>query len=379
MNWTDAVGLNHIRLSSKPMVAEQPVPPSISVIIPVHNGSATLSSCFEAVLTSDYSSFECIVVNDGSTDDSEMIARQFPVQLLKLSEGPFGPAYARNRGAEAARGEVIFFVDADVVLAPGALRRVAKIFQEQPDLAAVFGSYDARPRAAGVISQYRNLLHHFVHQNGNPDASTFWAGCGAIRRSVFDEVGGFDEKRFQRPSIEDIELGYRLRQRGYRILLDKQLQGTHLKRWSLCSLIRTDIACRAMPWSRLILETKKLPNDLNLKMGQRLSFALVAAAAACLALAMVQPKLLAVSAAALLGVTVINRKLYGFFFRQRGIWFACLCVALHFVYYLYSGISYFYVWSEVQLKRVAALRAHPRLNQQQLSPSRTRNLENKGK
>ena len=123
-----------------------------------------------------------------------------------------------------------------------------------------------------MISQYRNLLHHFVHQNGNREASTFWAGCGAIRRSVFEKIGGFDEKRFRRPSIEDIELGYRLRQSGYRILLDKRLQGTHLKGWNLYSLIRTDISCRAMPWSRLILETKKLPDDLNLKLGQRVSF-----------------------------------------------------------------------------------------------------------
>ena len=81
------------------------------------------------------------------------------------------------------------------------------------------------PRLQGVVSQYRNLLHHFVHQHGNSEASTFWAGCGAIRRSVFEEMGGFDEQRFPTPSIEDIELGYRLRQAGHRILLDKACRG----------------------------------------------------------------------------------------------------------------------------------------------------------
>jgi glycosyltransferase involved in cell wall biosynthesis len=355
MNRTEAPQLNDKRLFSKPAVLQQSNTPIISVIIPVHNGSRTLKSCLEAVLTSDYFSFECIVVNDGSSDDSEMIAKKFPVHVLKLREGPFGPAYARNRGVEVASGKIVLFVDADVVLAPGVLRRVAKLFQDQPDLAAVFGSYDADPRAEGLISQYRNLLHHFMHQNGNPEASTFWAGCGAIRRSVFEEIGGFDEKRFRRASIEDIELGYRIRRYGYRILLDKTLQGTHLKRWNLYSLIRTDVSCRAIPWTRLILQTKNLPNDLNLKWGQRVSFALMASACTCMVFAVLQPRLLAVSAAALCGVAILNRKLYVFFFRQRGTLFAATCFSLQALYYLYSGLSYFYVWSEVQLRRVATV------------------------
>jgi len=340
------------------MAAEKADTPNISVIIPVYNGADYLNLCLQAVAASDYRAYESIVVDDGSTDDGRGIAAQFPLSLrvVHLADGPRGPAYARNRGAEAACGAILFFLDADVVLSPGALRRVANLFQERSDVAAVFGSYDTRPAAAGMISRYRNLLHHFVHQDGNREASTFWAGCGAIRRSVFEEIGGFDDKRFSCPSIEDIELGYRLRQSGHRILLDKGLQGTHLKSWNLYSLIRTDISCRAMPWSRLILETKKLPNDLNLKLGQRVSFALIALACAFLALAAVRPKWLAVSAAALLGVIALNRKLYGFFFRQHGAFFAAACIPLHLLYYLYSGFSYLYVWLDFQLRRMATFR-----------------------
>ncbi len=340
------------------MAAEKADTPNISVIIPVYNGADYLNLCLQAVAASDYRAYESIVVDDGSTDDGRGIAAQFPLSLrvVHLADGPRGPAYARNRGAEAACGAILFFLDADVVLSPGALRRVANLFQERSDVAAVFGSYDSRPAAAGMISRYRNLLHHFVHQDGNREASTFWAGCGAIRRSVFEEIGGFDDKRFSCPSIEDIELGYRLRQSGHRILLDKGLQGTHLKSWNLYSLIRTDISCRAMPWSRLILETKKLPNDLNLKLGQRVSFALIALACAFLALAAVRPKWLAVSAAALLGVIALNRKLYGFFFRQHGAFFAAACIPLHLLYYLYSGFSYLYVWLDFQLRRMATFR-----------------------
>lgn len=343
------------RLANPTVVAETDSP-TISVIIPVYNASATVKFCLQAVGASDYPSYECIVVNDGSTDGSETIAREFSTRILNLSAGPMGPAHARNRGAEVARGSILFFVDADVVLNPGALRLVAKVFREQPNLAAVFGSYDASPKEKGVISQYRNLLHHFVHQNGNPDASTFWAGCGAIRRSVFEKVDGFNEKRFGQPSIEDIELGYRLRQSGYRILLDKSLQGTHLKRWNLYSMVQTDIACRALPWSRLILETKMLPNDLNLKIGQRISFALVALACAFTVFAWAQPVLLSGAAAALLGVMILNRDLYAFFFRQGGILFATASIALHFLYYLYSGLTYSWVWADFKLRRMAQVR-----------------------
>jgi len=105
----------------------------------------------------------------------------------------------------------LFFVDADVVIAQARSSVSGASSPDIPSRRAVFGSYDARPSDGSMVSRYRNLLHHFVHQRGNPEASTFWAGCGAIRRSVFHEVGGFDAGRFRRASIEDIELGYRLR------------------------------------------------------------------------------------------------------------------------------------------------------------------------
>jgi len=320
----------------------------ISIIVPVYNNPKDLLECLSALIASSCAGSEIIVVDDASTDDTPSVAVRTGVQVFRLMKNS-GPAAARNYGARRAQGDILFFVDVDIVVAPGAVRRVAQVFEDNPGLAAVFGSYDARPRAEGVVSQYRNLLHHFVHQNGNPEASTFWAGCGAIRRSVFEEIGGFDERRFPRPSIEDIELGYRLRQAGHRILLDKGLQGTHLKRWTLRSVLWTDIFCRAVPWSRLILERGKPLDDLNLKGGQRLSGALAWLAGIFLLLAAFRVELLAISAAALLGVVALNRELYAFFFRRRGLLFACACIPLHLLYYLYSGLSYFYVWISVRL------------------------------
>jgi len=324
----------------------------ISVIVPVYNNPQDLHDCLSAILGTSGPDCEIIVVDDASTDSTPSVAARMGVTVLRLTKNS-GPAAARNYGASHARGEILFFVDADVVVAPGTLERVVKVMENDPDLAAVFGSYDAQPRAPGVISQYRNLLHHFVHQNGNSEASTFWAGCGAIRRTVFEKIGGFDPKQFPRPSIEDIELGYRMRHAGYRIFLDKSLQATHLKKWTLLSYIRTDIVCRAVPWSRLIIQSKTLPNDLNLKWDQRASFVLVALAYTFLALSVFQIEMIAVSAAALFSVLVLNRQMYLFFFRQRGLPFALACIPLHTTYYLYSGLSYLYVRSIFLLRGVA--------------------------
>jgi GT2 family glycosyltransferase len=325
----------------------------ISVIVPVYNNTRDLAECVAALKAAADERTEIIVVDDASTDQTASAARAMGVTVLGLPTNS-GPGAARNYGAARAQGDVVLFVDADVVVAPDAVNRVRRAFDADPELAAVFGSYDASPRAPGVVSQYRNLLHHFTHQRGNSEASTFWAGCGAVRRDVFAAVGGFDQIRFARPSIEDIELGVRMRRAGYRIRLDKNLQGTHLKRWNLRSMVSTDIKCRAVPWSRLMLESGKALNDLNFKRTQRLCGALVGLLCMMLPLTIVWPKLLVVAASIVLTVLVLNRDLFGFFARQRGVRFALACLPLHLLYFLYSSLSYLGVWISMRIKSPVA-------------------------
>lgn len=249
----------------------------VSVIIPVHNGANTLRRCLEGVAASDYADFECIVVDDSSTDSTVEIAEGFSSTVVALSGGPFGPAYARNRGSEAARGDVVFFVDADVVIRPDTVSKVAATFSSDPEVDAMFGSYDDSPDAGDFSSQYRNLMHHFVHQQAREQAVTFWSGCGAVRREVFLEAGGFDQVRYTRPCVEDIELGYRLVKAGHKIVVNKEVQVKHLKRWTLKGMIKADIFDRAIPWTQLILSERDLPNDLNLGLSQRASALLLCA------------------------------------------------------------------------------------------------------
>ena len=163
-----------------------------------------------------------------------------PDEVIVVDSPPgMGPAAARNAGAARAKGSILVFVDSDVLVHADAFTRIRAAFEAEPDLAAVFGSYDDLPSMHGVVSTFRNMLHHYVHQGSGGVATTFWAGLGAVRREAFVEVDGFDDWRFRSPSVEDIELGLRLATAGGLIRLDPEIQGTHLKRWGFGSMLLT--------------------------------------------------------------------------------------------------------------------------------------------
>lgn len=245
----------------------------ISVVIPVFNSAQTLRQCLEHLRQSTVTDYECIVVDDGSTDQSATVAAEFGALVLHTGKRS-GPAFARNLGASKAQAKILFFIDADVCVYPYTLECVLANFNQDPALTAVIGSYDDQPESQDFLSLYRNLMHCYVHHQSKRTASTFWSGCGAILKSAFDEYSGFDES-YERPAIEDIELGYRLSRDKKKLLLDTSIQVKHLKRWSLFNLVKTDILDRGIPWTELILRHRFIPNDLNVELSQRVSVALV--------------------------------------------------------------------------------------------------------
>jgi glycosyltransferase involved in cell wall biosynthesis len=320
-------------------------PPVISVIVPVRNDPLRLGRCLCALRQSTYAAMEVLVMDDASTDDTPAIAQQLGARVIRM-EKCGGPGRARNRGAELAAGRYIMFVDADVCVHPQTIERVMHHFEQEPTLDALFGSYDDKPDDRHFVSQYKNLQHHYVHQRASERATTFWSGCGAIRREVFMRFGGFNVD-YGRPSIEDIELGVRLHQAGLKIAVKKDVHATHLKRWTLWGLIKTDVRDRGIPWTRLILERDHLPNDLNLGFSQRLSalmaYGLIGVLVVALAsLAGWVPFLAAwigLALALLIGIVCINHDFYTFLVRVRGLLFAAGAVPLHVLYYLYSGVA----------------------------------------
>ena len=245
---------------------------SISIVIPAYNGGNNLEQCLDAIERLITPPDEVIVVDDGSTDGSiqRAVARGIRVDRTR---GRQGPAAARNMGAAVATGDIIFFLDSDVCVHPDSIDRVMTALAD-PAVDAVIGSYDDDPSSPDFLSQYKNLMHCFVHQTARSEASTFWSGCGAIRRQAFLELSGFDDS-YKRPAIEDIELGYRLRQARRRIVLDRDLRARHLKKWTFWGLVKTDVLDRGMPWTELILRDHRMPDDLNIQISQRVSIALV--------------------------------------------------------------------------------------------------------
>ena len=317
---------------------------TVSVIIPVYRGGDDFRRCLVALLETTPPPQEIIIVVDGNHAEDHAIVEEMAtndsvaIHLLSTPT-PLGPAQARNRGVEQATGDIVFFVDADVALAHDAIEQMVNAFDDDDGIAAVFGSYDDEPADPHFLSQYKNLLHHYVHQTGNEDASTFWSGCGAVRREVFLQMSGFSSA-YSRPSIEDIELGYRLRKAGYRIVLRKSLQGKHLKRWTAVSLVKTDFFQRALPWTDLILRDKQMANDLNLDTSSRLSVVLAYGLIGTLLGAILVRPLLAVSGLLIGGLLLLNRPTYRFLWEKRGSWFALRALPWHWLYYLYSGLAF---------------------------------------
>ena len=286
----------------------------LTVIVPATDDPPTLGRCLSAIGASHAPPDELLVVREPHRS---------------------GPARARNLAAGRASGDLLVFVDADVVIHPDALGRIRDTFAAEPGLVAVFGSYDADPDAPGTVSRFRNLLHHHVHQRGAGPADTFWAGLGAVRRDAFLAVGGFDAERFRRPSIEDIDLGLRLVDAGGGIRLDPAVLGTHLKRWSLRGMVDPAgsrvalLLHRGRPWVQLIARRRAVGGSLNLGRRHLMSALACLGAVACLGAR--RPR----AAGACVGaLVVLNRDFYALLWCRGGPLEAAAGVALHVVHHL---------------------------------------------
>jgi glycosyltransferase involved in cell wall biosynthesis len=324
---------------------------TISVVMPVYNASHYLRLALPPLveMAARGEVLEVIVVDDGSTDDSAAVAAGLGARVIPAPcRG--GPGAARNLAAGQAKGEILWLVDADVIAHTDGAEKIRAAF-EDPSVVAVFGSYDDTPPAENFASQYKNLVHHYYHQKGQREASTFWAGCGALRKREFLEVGGFDVERYTRPSIEDIELGYRLRALGKRILLLHDLKGTHLKVWTVRDVIFTDVFRRAIPWARLMLNEVGLTDDLNVSTAERLRAALAGVFVLGIAAAVAEPSVWWLPLAILAGAIGFNWDFFQFLRRRKGVGFALLGILFHQLYYLYGTAAFAWCWIESRVGR----------------------------
>jgi Glycosyl transferase family 2 len=308
--------------------------PRLTAIIPATDRPATLPSCLEAIRAADRPPEELVVVRDPAAA---------------------GPAAARNAGARRARGELLVFIDSDVKVHTDAFARIRDRFDADPTLTAVFGSYDDSPAADDGVSSFRNLLHHHVHHESPGPVTTFWAGLGAVERASFLAAGGFDSDRFPSASIEDIELGLRLTDRGARIELDPGVLGTHLKRWRLSQMVRSDLLDRGVPWLLLLLRSGRRSSALNLGWRHRAS-----AAVAMVAVAAAIRRRLDTTGGALIALLALNRSFYALLWRRRGPVGASAGLGLHVLHHVTAAAAVPCALAVYARERCGVLRSHSR-------------------
>lgn len=312
---------------------------SVAVIVPAYNAEATIGPCLEAIRAALRPGDELIVYDDGATDNTNAMAKAAGARILRNEGSPKGPGFGRNAAANAAASDLLLFVDADVVIASDVLDLLAEEIVSTGAIAA-FGSYDDHPRSDRYTSLYANLRHHFVHQNGPSEATTFWSGIGMIDRKTFLAFGGYDTALFAHPSIEDVELGVRLKSKGHRIRLVHQAFGTHCKDWSLWRVWHTDVVRRAYPWSALIADGRTEGLDLNVATGERITAFMAVASLACLLVApFFGPALLGAIGFGF-GYAIRNRKFFGFLAKRLPFPGLAVAVFMHWCYHIYATATF---------------------------------------
>lgn len=238
-----------------------------SIIIPVKRLDPFYELLLASLAKSTFRDFEVLLIADG-WDIQLSKSYAYPIKLLS-SRQQRGPAFCRNLGARQAVADYLVFCDADVTIHENTLEKSAFYLENEP-INGLIGSYDFAPACCGGVSQFRNLLHSYHHQKNHGSIGVFWGAFGVVEKAAFFEAGQFDAQKYSQPSIEDIELGYRLFNLGYKIYLKSDVLIKHHKCWSLKTMFKTDRTLRAIPWQRLIMENKfEIPTPLNTSTKER--------------------------------------------------------------------------------------------------------------
>ena len=226
--------------------------PRLSVVMPVYNAESTLAECLTRLCNAAGQDVEIVLVDDGSTDQSRAIASAFPVRIVPTA-GRVGPAAARNLGARVADGDVVFFIDSDVMVRPDTFIQLVESLGD-PEVDGVVGVQAADMRHRDLVSQYKNIWMRWTYVRLGGDVPLFYTTAAAIRRDAFLRAGGFDQG-YGNPNVEDTAFGQKLARLGMRVRVAPGLEVEHVKRYTLWGLLRTDYL-RAVSLARLTLRQR---------------------------------------------------------------------------------------------------------------------------
>ena len=316
----------------------------LSVVVSTRNSESTLRQVLTAIRGSELprKSFEIIVVDDASADGSVAIAARFADTVVKLTGHQAGPAYARNRGVELARGEVIAFVDSEVVVRPDTIPRLMRTLLERPEVDAVSATHEESSGSPNFVSQYWNLLLSFGEHRHSGRGAQFAAGCGVVLRAALLSAGMYDEWRFDTPSMESVELGERLLGAGRGVILCPELKVSHLKKWDFASVCqevwhRGRVLARSLGYFRM---SAVAPGEVMFTLCRTLIPAVAILGTLMLAAAFVPaPHPSAKFGVALAALFLTNLPVHRFYAETRGLWFAVASAPLHILVQIVAAIA----------------------------------------
>ncbi len=290
---------------------------TVSVVIPVYNGARTLPQVLNALDVVIPPPDEVIVVDDGSTDDSAKIAEAHRCKVVRLREN-IGAAAAKNRGASAARSDVLLFIDADIVVPPDILAHLHDALNV-PGVDAVVGVLDPNIPTNDFPSQFKNLWMNYSYTrfSADRDIGLFYTSVAAIYRECFRAAGGFDEGYRGASIAEDTEFGQRAWGQGIRIRLDPRLAVVHLKHYTLGGVLREDFR-RARALMLMRLRKWRSPFFTSVPVSYQLAVPTIYLTLAAIALT---PFWILAAVIAIVGIAVfylLNAELIRFLYRARG-------------------------------------------------------------
>ncbi len=224
----------------------------ISVIIPAFNPGPEFRECLAGLSDSGYRVLEVLVVDDCSHPNISVDNTPLPLKVIR-SETPVGPGVARNIGAGAAQGDILLFIDSDIVIKSDVISKIVERFKKDKNVAAISGFYKFDKRYDNYSTLYHGAYFEYKHES-IPEEGTFVdTAIWAIRKNIFDSTVGFPDGMF---TSEDLEYGITLYRKGYKLCADRRIQGIHIKSITFKGWVKNRFLCCAnMVMARLKRES----------------------------------------------------------------------------------------------------------------------------
>lgn len=228
----------------------------LSIVIPTYNAERFMPALLGSIFNSAVENMEVIIVDDCSKDNTVQIAQKYPVRVIELDKNS-GPARARNIAVDEAKGDIIFFLDSDVIVKEGSIKEVERYFRENPNAKCVIGICETEPLNKGFVPKYMAMFE-FIHLIGTKDnkVSVFAPRCGAIKKDFFKEIGGYDET-YKGADVEDFELARRINKVDC-IILNQKIMVRH--QFANFKQAVRNYFKRAVMWVHLFFKEKRLDN-----------------------------------------------------------------------------------------------------------------------